>query len=120
MSPPQDSLTILSDIEQIRPRMLLIDIMMPGINGMEVTKQIRKKLQFQDLPILLVSANHYVTSAQAKQSGADDILYKPFNLDDLLSRVEMLLSQSTQKSAKMSEKKSQKNDNSYFQLLKSH
>lgn len=76
---------------KIRPQLLLMDIMMPDLNGLEVSQQIRQDKELSATQILLVSANHEITPEQARESGADGLLHKPFNIDYLLSQVHQLL-----------------------------
>jgi CheY-like chemotaxis protein len=84
----QDALNFL---ETIQPRLVLMDIMMPKISGLEVARQIKEKLNYQALPILLVSGVDHLKQEQLDNSKADDIIYKPFDLDILISRVAELI-----------------------------
>ena len=82
----------LQYLESHQPQLILMDIMMPGSNGIELSHQIKQKLGFQSLPILLVSAVDRIKTQELDYSRANDILYKPFDLDDLLDRVDELTS----------------------------
>lgn len=77
----------ISSIFEVQPLLVLMDIMMPNTDGLEVSRSIKDDWANQDLPILLVSAIDRLEDQQLKTSKADGILYKPFNLDDLISRV---------------------------------
>lgn len=81
----------ISTIFEVQPLLILMDIMMPNIDGLEVSRSIKEAWSDQDLPILLVSAIDRLEDKQLETSKADGILYKPFNLDDLISRVEELV-----------------------------
>ena len=80
----------LEYIAQIQPQLILMDIMMPEINGLQVTRNIRQTPNNQSLPILLVSAIDRLNDEQLQNSKANGILYKPFDIDDLISRVSEL------------------------------
>ena len=77
----------LKYIARIQPQLILMDIMMPEINGLQVAEDIKQQQNNKSLPILLVSAIDRLKDEQLAQSKADGILYKPFNLDELIDRV---------------------------------
>ena len=71
------------------PDLVILDIMMPGIDGTEVCKRLRHG---SDVPILMLTAKGTVADKVAGlESGADDYLVKPFAFDELLARVKALL-----------------------------
>ena len=82
----------LKYLESHEPQLILMDIMMPGSNGIELSHMIKQELRFQSLPILLVSAVDRIKTQELDYSRANDILYKPFDLDDLVDRVDELTS----------------------------
>ena len=81
----------ISTIFEVEPLLILMDIMMPGVDGLQVSRSIKEDWADRNLPILLVSALDRLEDKQLKNSKADGILYKPFNLDDLICRVEELV-----------------------------
>lgn len=85
----QDAIKLL---EETHPQLVLMDIMMPGTSGIEVSRSIKQQQNYETLPILLVSAVDRVKEQQLNYSQANGVLYKPFNLDDLLNKVEQLTS----------------------------
>ena len=78
----------LALLESMQPQLILMDIMMPGIDGLEVSHRIKQKPDYQSLPIILVSAVDQLKEHQLSYSKAEDVLYKPFDLDDLINKVE--------------------------------
>ncbi len=73
--------------------LILLDIMLPGLNGLEVCEQIR--LYNPSIPILMLSAKgEPIDRIKGLKTGADDYLSKPFILEELLLRIEKLLQRS--------------------------
>ena len=72
------------------PDAVILDVMMPGFDGMEVARKVRAK--GNAVPILMLTARHEVGDrVQGLDAGADDYLVKPFSLDELLARIRALL-----------------------------
>jgi two-component system alkaline phosphatase synthesis response regulator PhoP len=91
----------LKKVEEEYFDLIIMDVMLPGLDGISVTENIR--LQNNDVPILILSAKN--TSADrvtGLKKGADDYLTKPFNLEELLLRVQKLI----EKNKKMQDKDS--------------
>lgn len=75
------------------PDLLVLDIMMPGLDGLEVTRKLRGT--GLSLPILMLTARAEVSDrVEGLDAGADDYLVKPFALDELLARMRALLRRS--------------------------
>jgi len=75
-----------------RPDIVLLDIMMPGMDGLAVTRALKGDPDTRDIPIILLSAKAQASDIQAgKEIGADDYLTKPFDPLELLERVNDLL-----------------------------
>ena len=72
------------------PNAILLDFKMPGINGVETCRRLRAEEQTQYIPVIMVTA-FGTTKIEATEAGADDIIYKPFNLADLALRVKSIL-----------------------------
>jgi two-component system response regulator MprA len=79
----------LARFRQSEPDLVILDIMMPGIDGLEVSRQMRQTGQ---VPILMLTARGTINDrVVGLDSGADDYLVKPFALDELLARLRALL-----------------------------
>ena len=84
-----DGSQALAKARDKEPDLIILDVMMPVIDGLEVSKRIR---QASDIPILMLTAKGTVADKVAGlDSGADDYLIKPFALDELLARVRSML-----------------------------
>ena len=87
--------TVLSGAEVKRlgqdlPAVLVLDIWMSGEDGREICKYLKNQESTKRLPIILFSANKNIQQI-AQEVGADDFLPKPFDIDDLLKKVERLV-----------------------------
>lgn len=76
----------INKLFEIKPDLLLVDIAMPGINGDQLSKILKRSSAFQNLPIIIVSADtNKIKDAQEKGNIANDFLAKPFSQDDLMT-----------------------------------
>jgi len=82
----------LAAIPTMRPDVVLLDIMMPGINGYEVCREIRKDPRLRHTKVIMVSAKAQVSERiQGYEVGADDYIIKPFDEEELLFKVRVFL-----------------------------
>jgi len=85
-----DGMQALDDFEQFKPDVVLLDVMIPDLDGVEVAKMIRE--QDKQTGIIMVTAlDQTRNKVEGLQSGADDYLTKPFDFDELNARIEALL-----------------------------
>ena len=74
-------------INNYKPDLLFLDLWMPGIEGGEITKILKRETATKNIPIIIVSALNDIKDI-AKKAGADGSLSKPFTIADLLEVVE--------------------------------
>src|SRR5579864_8694541 len=77
-------------VDDVSPDVIVLDVLMPGSDGLEVCRRLRER--GDHTPVLMLTARHEVTDRVAGlDAGADDYLVKPFALDELLARLRALL-----------------------------
>lgn len=87
------------EMVQVRvPDLILMDVSMPTMSGLEACRRLRQQTQFQDLPIIFVSA---LISAEDRlagyEAGGNDYVTKPFDFDELVKKINLALENSQQK-----------------------
>ena len=88
-----DGLDGYQKVLEIQPDLVISDIMMPGLNGFELTKKIKNNKSTCRIPVILLTAKANNTNAMLEglNTGADDFLSKPFNVKELIARINALL-----------------------------
>jgi two-component system response regulator MprA len=87
-----DGFAALDAARRLRPNLIILDIMLPGIDGLEVCRRLRAQEMTADIPILMLTARDEVSDRVAGlETGADDYLTKPFSFEELLARVKAIL-----------------------------
>ncbi len=83
-------------IAETKPDLVLLDWMLPMMSGIEVCRQIRRRPETRDLPVIMVTARaEDQDSVRGLNTGADDYITKPFSIEALLARVRALLRRSS-------------------------
>lgn len=87
----EDGRAALQQIATEPPDLILLDIMMPGMNGYEVTQHIRQDPSLPYIPILLITAHDQMSLVKGLDTGADDFIRKPLDIEELQARIRSLL-----------------------------
>ena len=74
-----------------QPDLLLVDIVMPEMNGYEVTKAVRADAAWRHVPVIMITATGGQDLVRSLEAGADDFVSKPFDKNELLARVKSLI-----------------------------
>lgn len=81
----------LDEIAKSPPDLILLDVMMPKMDGYEVTRRIRQNPSLPFIPILLITAFEQSSAIEGLDAGADDFIRKPVDVGELLARVRSLM-----------------------------
>lgn len=75
-----------SKIASFNPDLIFMDVYLSGMNGLEITKQLKENDKTKNIPVIMFSANKSMKEV-FHESGADDFIRKPFNMDELYSKI---------------------------------
>ena len=80
----KDGLEVLDVIEKVKPDLVLLDVLLPGLSGSEICKSIKETAQTCDIPVVAITASVSAdTRKRMKEVGADEFLLKPIDVSDL-------------------------------------
>jgi CheY-like chemotaxis protein len=83
----EDGRTALAKVRAAPPDLILMDVMMPDLNGYEVTQQIRQNSSIPPIPILMVTAYDDTVHHQGRAVATDGFIRKPIDFEQLLAQV---------------------------------
>lgn len=84
----------LERIKKDNPSLVLLDLMLPKINGFEVCRMLKFDDKYKNMPIIILSAlDKEEDRKKAMESGADAYFLKPFDLEELLTKIKILLAE---------------------------
>lgn len=90
----EDGLVGLNKAETEQPDLIITDINMPNLNGIEMIKLIRNQSPVREVPILAITAYGSTVAAEALAAGADRATTKPIEFDSLIEGIKQLLAKS--------------------------
>lgn len=89
----EDGEVALEKVKQERPDLLILDLMMPKMNGFEVCRMLKFDDKYKNIPIIVLSSlDQQQDREKAIENGADAYFIKPFDLELLLSKIKSLIS----------------------------
>ena len=87
-----DGISMLEALKTEKPDLIVLDIMMPGMDGVEVLKEVRSRADTRKIPIIMATAKGTeMDKIQSLDTGADDYLVKPFGVMEMVSRIKAIL-----------------------------
>lgn len=91
-----DGVSMLEALKTEIPELIILDIMMPEIDGIEVLKKLRSEAEYKDIPVIMATAKGTeMDKIGGLNSGADDYLVKPFGVMEMVARVNAVLRRTT-------------------------
>jgi DNA-binding response OmpR family regulator len=85
-----DGALVLETVRQVHADLLILDVMMPGLSGIEVFDRVRADPEIRHMPVLFVTAATQDFERQFKDRRVSDVIAKPFDLNELLAKVRAL------------------------------
>lgn len=93
-----DGIQGLAKAKEVKPDLIVLDVMMPGLDGFRVFKELRKDKSTRTIPIIMLTARGQTEDRiQGLELGAEDYMTKPFSPKELVLRIRNLLKRSTRK-----------------------
>jgi len=85
----EDGQAALARLEELKPGLVLLDVMMPGMDGWEVARVIKNHPDFGRTRVVMLTArSDYMDKTEGLRAGADDYIVKPIRLEELAERIE--------------------------------
>ena len=87
-----DGISMLEALKTEKPELIVLDIMMPGMDGIEVLTKLRSESLYKDIPVIMATAKGTeMDKISGLNNGADDYLVKPFGVMEMVARVKAVL-----------------------------
>lgn len=82
---------LMETISETKPDLILLDIMLGTMDGRELCKALKQQLSTHNIPVIMISASHTVSKTVDQDGGPNDFIAKPFDIGNLLSKIETQL-----------------------------
>ena len=91
----EDGKSLFEKLRTEKPELILLDIMLPGEDGIQILKKIKSDKLLESIPVIMLTAkNNEFDKVTGLDSGADDYISKPFGMMELVSRIKAVLRRS--------------------------
>lgn len=96
VSGAEDGLEALQKVKEVKPDIMILDVMMPYMDGITVCKKLRAQMETADLPIVMLSGKTHLNAVEeGLQAGANRYLPKPTSRNDLIRNLREVLTEKT-------------------------
>ncbi|WDF78430.1 response regulator [Mucilaginibacter sp. KACC 22773] len=86
-----DAGNIFNDIKATHPDLIILDVLLPGMDGRDIYKLIKLNRDTKNLPVIICSAADDISKFLNQSGAPDDVLHKPFGINNLIEKVEYQL-----------------------------
>lgn len=91
VTPAEDGATGIETVRSMKPDAVVVDLMMPGMDGYEVCRRLKGDPDTRDIPVVMLTARKQLDQRQLSESGAAGVVFKPFEPDELAGQVSALI-----------------------------
>lgn len=91
----EDGISFWEELKKERPELIILDIMLPGMDGIEILSRMKESVDYNNIPVILATAKgQEYDRIRGLDLGADDYIVKPFSIMEMVSRVKAVLRRS--------------------------
>lgn len=83
-----DGHLLFDKIRAFKPDLIILDIMLGGMDGRELCRDIKTNIETHNIPVIMISASHGITDINSPKGKPDDFIAKPFDIDALLGCIQ--------------------------------
>ena len=97
-----DGISMLEELKKETPDLIILDVMMPGMDGIEVLSVLRSESRYRNIPVIMATAKGTeMDKISGLNAGADDYLVKPFGVMEMVARVNAVLRRAVKKTSSL-------------------